>query len=205
MEAVTYPNQHHQGVFVQRVVLRPKDVKMEIQRDFVYGISHSKDLVSDIGFVTQFRPKAWDMGITDIVDLLHREHGILITIVFKVMKESLFKFVKLEMGGAEQTQARITYGVLGIHGFDARTKGFFLVLVIKDGIAAFGFQSEREGVGHRFLPSHIMPFHFQAVAVLNENKEILVVNRTCENGRGLNNGKKHPFPKQPVGDTVVAQ
>ena len=40
-----------------------------------------------------------------------------------------------------------------------------------------------------------MSVDVQAVAVLDEDKEIFMVNGTCENGRSLNDGEKDLFQK----------
>ena len=72
-------------------------------------------------------------------------------------------------------------------------ENLLVVLVIKDRIVLFGFQLERKGVGYGFLQRHVVPFDVQAVAVLDEHKEVSASNSAFENGGGLNDGETAPF------------
>ncbi len=101
-------------MFLQRVVLRSENVKMEIQRDFAYGICHSENLARDIGFVTHFRPKTWHTGIRKVMDFLHFKQSVLIALVFKIMKGGSFVYVELETRCTKQAQKGIAISMLAI-------------------------------------------------------------------------------------------
>ena len=89
----------------------------------------------------------------------------------------------------------IAIGLSLIHEFDTRTENLLVVLVIKDRIVTFGFQLERKGVGHGFLQRHVVSFDVQAVAVLDEHKEVPISNSAFENGGGINDGESVPVLK----------
>ena len=74
---------------------------MQVQGNFANSVSHSENLVSDIGLITQFRPKARNLGIADVADLLYREKGIPIALVFQIFKSWGLVDLKMEESRSE--------------------------------------------------------------------------------------------------------
>ena len=106
--------------------------------------------------------------------------------------------LKTEKGSVQRTWLSIAKDLSLIREFDARTENLLVALVIKNRIATFGFQLERKGVGHGFLQRHVVPLDVQAVAVLDEHKEVPASNSAFENGGGLNGGETAPFHRQDM-------